>query len=69
MKKFVAFAAICLAVLSFSSCRKDYTCTCKVAGQVVETDPIPKAKKSDAESICNSIQTSYSSLGYNCSID
>lgn len=69
MKKFVAFAAISVAVLSFSSCRKDYTCTCKVAGQVVETNPIPKSKKSQAETICKNIETANAVDGFSCSID
>jgi hypothetical protein len=69
MKKFVAFAAIIVAVLSFSSCRKDYTCTCKISGQVEETIPILKSKKSQAETFCKNIESANAADGYSCSID
>jgi len=39
MKKTLVFAAFVVALISFSSCEKDYTCECqqKVGGTVVNT--------------------------------
>lgn len=69
MKKVFAIAVLTLAVFSFSSCRKDYTCTCKISGQVEETIPILKSKKSQAETFCKNIESANAADGYSCSID
>lgn len=68
MKKVIAFAAFGVAVLSFSSCKKEYTCTCKATGLTDIVINIPKEKKSDAESTCNQAQTTYSVGGYSCTL-
>lgn len=39
-------------VFGMSSCKKDYTCTCRQAGQDDVIYPLGKVKKSQAESAC-----------------
>ncbi len=69
MKKVIAFAAFGVAVLSFSSCKKEYTCTCTGTGLPDQVINIPKAKKSDAESTCNSAKSQWAVAGYtNCTL-
>lgn len=59
MKKTLTLAVATLLSAAFmTSCKKDYTCTCKVLGQTV-TVAIGKAKKKDAESTCTAAQTTY----------
>lgn len=65
MKKVIAFAAFGVAVLSFTSCKKDYTCTCKANGLPDQVLSIQKAKKADAESACQTAQEQWSVAGYN----
>lgn len=54
MKKLLFVFAIA-AVGSLASCKKDYTCTCDVAGQEVST-AINDAKKGDAEDACDALE-------------
>ncbi len=56
MKKAILFGA--LAIFALSACKKDYTCTCTVSGQTVNFE-IQNAKKKDAESSCNEVETTY----------
>lgn len=64
MKKLFPFAAIAVfAALTFSSCKKDYTCTCtaKVKIDTTEVDSsqsfsLGKESKSDAQSACDNYQ-------------
>jgi uncharacterized lipoprotein YehR (DUF1307 family) len=57
MKKITTIAAALLIAASFSSCKKEYTCTCvtKMTGadDITQTYTF-KAKKKDAEASCNS---------------
>ena len=69
MKKVFALAALTLAVFSFSSCKKDYTCTCKATGLQDVVLNINKAKKSDAKSTCDQATTTYSAAGYSCELN
>jgi hypothetical protein len=61
MKKVFAIAALTLAVFSFSSCKKDYTCKCvqSIGGTVVNTvnSTINGSKKDAKESCENGTQT------------
>ena len=40
-----------------TSCKKDYTCTCKVSGVAVPAVEIKDAKKKDAQNSCDALQT------------
>jgi histone acetyltransferase (RNA polymerase elongator complex component) len=55
----VAFLA---AMMTFTSCKKDYTCTCTFTnGTSTLNIAINKAKKKDAQSTCDAAQTTYRS--------
>jgi hypothetical protein len=56
MKKTVILACATLFfAATMTSCKKDYTCTCKIFGQT-STSEIKDAKKKDAESACDELQ-------------
>ena len=50
-KTIIAGSFAILGMIAFSSCQKEYTCTCSTAG-VVSTET---AKGSDATDACNSL--------------
>lgn len=56
MKKLVLFAAV-LGAVSFTSCKKDYTCTADVIGISIVTDfpDLSSSEADDAETACKSI--------------
>jgi hypothetical protein len=59
MKTKLFFAAAAVAVLSLSSCKKDYTCDCDVTvlGMTQEaTTDILDSSKDDAETACDDIE-------------
>ena len=58
MKKIVSVAIAAVFVLGMASCKKDYTCVCKVTGVVDNSLPLGKQKKSDAETACSLYQVS-----------
>ena len=57
MKKKLLFVAAAIAVLSFSSCKKDYVCECDVTafGFTVpgSTEDINGERENDAQEICD----------------
>jgi hypothetical protein len=73
MKRFFAFAAVSVALVSLSSCKKDYTCTCKFSGVGAGTPDLKitlaDMKKSDANESCDVYTTTYLTVGGSCSID
>ena len=54
MKKFMLLAAVGLFAGTFTSCKKDYTCECRLNGETAVDNSlfIPKSKKDDAEAVC-----------------
>jgi hypothetical protein len=73
MKRFFALATVSVALISLSSCKKDYTCTCTFSGVGAGTPnvvaQINDAKKSDAKEACDELTTTYTPIGGSCSID
>jgi len=76
MKRLTILAFCLIAIsLGFSSCEKEYTCTCITTDTsgMFETSksskPIPSAKKSDAEDICSSTSTTFDTLETVCSLE
>ena len=62
------FVAAAVAVISLSSCKKDYICECTfdqagISGSATTT--ISDAKKSDAEDACNDLDAQ---SGYSCTL-
>ncbi|MBN8671846.1 MAG: hypothetical protein ACK4EY_15385 [Flavipsychrobacter sp.] len=72
MKKIAPIAALALLAVSFTSCKKDYKCTCTMTvsgvSQTVSYD-LGKQKKSDAESACSAKATSVAGITYTCKLD
>ncbi len=59
MKKITLLATVLVAI-SFASCKKDRTCTCKSsAGTEVSKITYTKARKGDARAACLSYKTDY----------
>ncbi len=44
MKKFAPIIAIALFAMAFTSCKKDYTCSCTLAGNTPYSYTLTKAK-------------------------
>ncbi len=57
---------LAFAALTMTSCKKDYTCECKLTmfGETSTSTTLYKnVKKKDAESACNSLNTQASAFG------
>ncbi len=67
MKKIAPIAAIALFAVAFTSCKKDYTCTCTINGQS-SSYKYTKVKKSDAKKSCDALNTSASAVGGSCKL-
>jgi hypothetical protein len=62
MKKFAPILAIAVLGVMFTSCKKDYTCSCSynLAGTPLSQDyALGKQKKGDAKSACDTYQTNF----------
>ena len=55
MKKLFPVAAVAALALMFTSCKKNYTCECDIAG-TPKTWELGKQKKKDAEAACKNLQ-------------
>lgn len=58
MKKLIIAIAVVGFVVSFSSCKKDYTCDCTYASQTISAE-IKDSKKGDAEDTCDALEATY----------
>jgi hypothetical protein len=65
MKKLLSIAAVTVALVSLSSCKKDYTCTCKfsAAGATNQVVEYKEVKKKDAKESCDLLQTNWATIG------
>ncbi|MBL7692715.1 MAG: hypothetical protein JNM41_14075 [Flavipsychrobacter sp.] len=61
MKKLIPMIAVAALATMFTSCKKDYSCTCtsSASGSTTSTMkyPLGKQKKKDAESACKAMNT------------
>lgn len=72
MKKIAPIAALALLAVSFTSCKKNYKCTCTYTVSGVSSSvsyDLGKQKKSDAESACSAKATSVGGMTYTCKLD
>lgn len=70
MKKIAPIAAFVLLGAMFTSCKKDYTCTCKDKdGKQVGQYTYPKAKKKDAKAACDVWHNGMATAGGKCEIN
>ncbi len=70
MKIKMFFVAAAVAVISLSSCKKDYTCECdyEIQGETVTgTAEFTDVKKKDAEEGCDSFESDLNGMGSNAS--
>jgi len=69
MKKVFLLSSV-IAVVALSSCKKDYTCTCKDSSGNVYGSVTIKDTKSKATSACTADNSTYAAYGINitCSI-
>ncbi len=69
MKKIVLGVAV-VAAFGFTSCKKDYNCTCSFSIGANTVIPIQKAKKKDAKSTCENTESTYklADPGVKCSL-
>jgi hypothetical protein len=62
MKKLFPLMVVALVATMFTSCKKDYTCTCTITTlgtSTTQTFNYPKMTKGDAKDACNSQQTTW----------
>ncbi len=57
------FFILCLTVVVFSSCKKNYVCSCTEPGGYSLKIPIEDAKKADAEEQCEKSSQAWASDG------
>ena len=67
-KALTLIAGVAFVAVLFTSCKKDYTCTCIVSGT---TTPYTYAKvsKATATDACNSANATWAILGGSCKLD
>ncbi|MFA6149860.1 MAG: hypothetical protein WC716_00980 [Chitinophagaceae bacterium] len=61
MKKLV-LAVAALGLISLTSCKKDYTCSC-TGGTIPYEYKYTKVKKADAKTACETQNTAYKAIG------
>jgi len=64
--KFFSLSLFALSIVAFSSCKKDYTCTCTTSvGSVsnTTTHDLPNQHYSDAKSACDRFESDANSGG------
>lgn len=66
MKKLV-LALAALGLVSLTSCKKEYTCSCNILGVTTEAKTA-KVKKSDAKSQCEALDAQAKPFGGSCSL-
>lgn len=68
MKKVFTFIAAVAFVASLSSCKKDWSCSCKINGSEVATGTFT-AKKKDAQDACDQLGVAAAMTGSNASCE
>lgn len=68
MKKLTIIAATAFLAVSFTSCKKDYTCECTYSNTALNSTSTVKTTKKDAEDKCNTLNTAASPVGGTCKL-
>lgn len=69
MKKVASIAMIALFAVSFTACKKDYTCSCTGSSLAADIDyTYEKVKKDEAETACNTSNTAWALGGGSCTL-
>ena len=69
MKKLIIAIAALGMSFAFTSCEKNYTCTCTWNGNVVSSQELGKMSRSEAEDQCNTNSTSVLGQTWDCDLD
>jgi hypothetical protein len=70
MKRIIfTLAVVAFAAVSFTSCKKDYTCTCTDSTGLTDKTEFKDAKKSDAEDACATLSALSALGGGSCKLD
>ena len=70
MKKFAPIVMVALLAVAFTSCKKDYTCTCKdSAGTETAKYTFPKTTKKTAKSGCDTWHNAATISGGKCELN
>ncbi len=73
MKKVFAICAVALFAVSFSSCKKDYTCDCttteSITGTTTTSSSTINATKADAEEACDAMDLTFGTSTTECELD
>lgn len=67
MKKVMILAAALFAV-SFTSCKKEYTCECTYTNTTLNSTSTIKSTKKDAEDKCNTLSSAAAAIGGSCTL-
>lgn len=68
MKKITLIAAVALLAVSFTSCKKEYTCECTYSNTTLNSSSTIKTTKKDAEDKCSTLNSAASPVGGSCSL-
>ncbi|MBL7684190.1 MAG: hypothetical protein JNK00_12595 [Flavipsychrobacter sp.] len=69
MTKRILIAGVALMAIAFTSCKKDYTCTCTYANNPsVNSTSTIKTTKKDAETKCSTLNDAAKPVGGTCSL-
>ena len=69
MKKALSLVAgVALVAVLFTSCNKDYTCSCTILGTTTAST-IANSSKGDATNACDALNVSAAILGGSCKLD
>ncbi|NQY68764.1 MAG: hypothetical protein HRT72_13710 [Flavobacteriales bacterium] len=66
MKKAVIIAGA-LLVFGMTSCKKEYSCDCTIAGETIEND-LGEIEKEDAEAACDVLKAVATLTGGSCTL-
>lgn len=67
-KALTLFAGVAVVAMLFSSCKKDYTCTCTASG-LSTTATFVKVSKKDATDACDQLNTTWALTSGSCKLD
>lgn len=68
MKKLITLSLLGLTLASFTSCKKDWTCTC-IDGYSSDVTLMKDKTKKDAKAACDLLDTFASGQGGHCNLD
>lgn len=70
MKKTIIAGLALISAMAFTSCRKDYSCVCKLNGTVVKTTQYNDINRAEAEDKCDGDASLGSgSVQYDCDVE